>query len=65
MVELWKIFKRRKFALQKSEKKEFINKKNTYNINIFKFWKDFENFEILNLLVNFMKGATFSWLIKC
>ena len=57
--------KMQKFTLRKSEWKEFINKKKCTISTLFKFRKDFQNFEILNILANFTKGVVFSGLIKC
>ena len=53
-----------KFALSNQNRNNLLIKEIRTISTFFKFWKDMENFEILNLLVNFTKGAIFSWLIK-
>ena len=54
------MFKMQKFALSNQNRKNLLIQEIRSISTFFKFWKDLENFEILNLLVNFTKGAIFS-----
>ena len=60
MVGLWEMQKCKNLLCENKNKKILLIKKKRTIATFFKFRKDFQNFKILNLLVNFTKGVIFS-----
>ena len=59
MVGLWEMQICKNLLCENQNKNTLLIKNRTIS-TFFKFRKDFQNFEILNLLANFTKGVIFS-----